>query len=121
MKPTAGEDKYVNSLLNAAPCLLSDTTSITAVIVVFTAKVSPDWAPAASSQKSVNPTVTPPTRPEEDILFQWRLRRKMEQARGSSQSVKQSGLHDSDFSWQAPSLVNALASELPQKVRFKSV
>lgn len=77
------------------------------------AKVSPDWAPAATSQKSVIPTVTPPTRPEEDILFQWRLRRKMEQARGLSQSVKQSGLHDSAFSWQASSLVDTSASGLP--------
>ncbi|KAM4735260.1 proline and serine-rich protein 3 [Anableps anableps] len=79
------------------------------------AKISPDSAPAASSQKSVLPTMTPPTHPEEDILFQWRLRRKMEQARGWSQSMKQSGLHDSACSWQAPSLIHASAIGQPYK------
>ncbi|XP_027868641.1 proline and serine-rich protein 3 [Xiphophorus couchianus] len=74
------------------------------------AAICPDPAAAASSQKYVMPTMTPPTRPEDDILFQWRLRRKMEQARGWSQSMKQSGLHDSAFSWQAPSLVHASVS-----------
>ncbi|XP_043973396.1 proline and serine-rich protein 3 isoform X2 [Gambusia affinis] len=75
------------------------------------APICPDpAAAAASSQKYVMPTMTPPTRPEDDILFQWRLRRKMEQARGWSQSMKQSGLHDSAFSWQAPSLFHASVS-----------
>ncbi|KAM4567716.1 proline and serine-rich protein 3 [Fundulus diaphanus] len=78
-------------------------------------QVIPEWAPAASFQKSVIPTMTPPTRPEDDILFQWRLRRKMEQARGWSQSMKQSGLQDSAFSWQAPRLVYESAGGQPYK------
>ncbi|XP_062278950.1 proline and serine-rich protein 3 isoform X3 [Scomber scombrus] len=58
-----------------------------------------------SSQKSPDfPSLVPPTRPEEDILFQWRLRRKMEQARECSQPQQHSGLHGSTFSWQGPSV-----------------
>ncbi|XP_054903953.1 proline and serine-rich protein 3 [Poeciliopsis prolifica] len=72
--------------------------------------ICPDPAAAVPSQKYVMPTTTPPTRPEDDILFQWRLRRKMEQARGWPTTMKQSGLHDSAFSWQAPSLVHASVS-----------
>lgn len=100
------------------PCLAFVTTNITTVLFVFTAAICPDPAAAASSQKYVMPTMTPPTRPEDDILFQWRLRRKMEQARGWSQSMKQSGLHDSAFSWQAPSLVHASVSGEACKVGF---
>ncbi|XP_054639211.1 proline and serine-rich protein 3 isoform X2 [Dunckerocampus dactyliophorus] len=44
----------------------------------------------------INTTLTsaiaPPTRPEEDILFQWRLRRKMEQANEQCQSNQHSEL-----------------------------
>lgn len=95
------------------------TPNITAGLFVFTAPICPDpAAAAASSQKYVMPTMTPPTRPEDDILFQWRLRRKMEQARGWSQSMKQSGLHDSAFSWQAPSLFHASVSAEAYKVGF---
>ncbi|KAK6326590.1 hypothetical protein J4Q44_G00022350 [Coregonus suidteri] len=45
----------------------------------------------------------PRTRPEEDILFQWRLRRKMEQASQCVQSHPQQGhtLHQHSVSWQA--------------------
>ncbi|XP_014885357.1 proline and serine-rich protein 3 [Poecilia latipinna] len=82
------------------------------------AAIGPDPAAAAFSQKSVMPTMTPPTRPEDDILFQWRLRRKMEQARGWSRSMKQSGLHGSAFSWQAPSLVHASQQQSSQPPRF---
>ncbi|RVE62501.1 hypothetical protein OJAV_G00157840 [Oryzias javanicus] len=60
-------------------------------------------------QKSFLPTLTPPTRPEEDILFQWRLRRKLEQARESS------SLHGSTLSWQPPRLSHPPASELMSK------
>ncbi|XP_061771996.1 proline and serine-rich protein 3 isoform X3 [Nerophis ophidion] len=42
-------------------------------------------------------SIAPPTRPEEDILFQWRLRRKMEQASKLCQSQQPSGLHLSSF------------------------
>ncbi|XP_077951322.1 proline and serine-rich protein 3 isoform X2 [Gasterosteus aculeatus] len=52
---------------------------------------------------SVLPFVVPPTRREEDILFQWRLRRKMEQAREGSQSLQHAGLHDPTSNWPAPS------------------
>lgn len=63
-------------------------------------------------QKSVLPTLTPPTRPEEDILFQWRLRRKLEQARESS------SLHGSTFSWQAPRLSHPPASGLEVGIKI---
>ncbi|XP_035988073.1 proline and serine-rich protein 3 isoform X2 [Fundulus heteroclitus] len=88
---------------------------IPSVLKPTAVRVIPEWARAAPFQKSVIPTMTPPTRPEDDILFQWRLRRKMEQARGWSQSMKQSGLQDSAFSWQAPSLVHQSAGGQPYK------
>uniref|UniRef100_UPI003AAD0C3C proline and serine-rich protein 3 isoform X1 n=1 Tax=Centroberyx gerrardi TaxID=166262 RepID=UPI003AAD0C3C len=60
---------------------------------------------AGPSQKSsVTPSLVHHTRPEEDILFQWRLRRKMEQAREGPQSQQYSSLHRSTFSWQSPGL-----------------
>ncbi|XP_008283222.1 proline and serine-rich protein 3 isoform X2 [Stegastes partitus] len=59
---------------------------------------------AALSKKSIIPPSGPPTCPEQDILFQWRLRRKMEQARERPQFLQPSGLHGSTFSWQAPIL-----------------
>ncbi|XP_029360342.1 proline and serine-rich protein 3 isoform X2 [Echeneis naucrates] len=64
---------------------------------------------AVSSQKSALPSMGPTTRPEEDILFQWRLRRKMEQARERSQSLKHSSLQSTAFSWKAPSLNHSSA------------
>ncbi|XP_061919171.1 proline and serine-rich protein 3 isoform X1 [Entelurus aequoreus] len=42
-------------------------------------------------------SIAPPTHPEEDILFQWRLRRKMEQASKLCQSQQTSGLLLSSF------------------------
>ncbi|KAG8010159.1 Proline and serine-rich protein 3, partial [Nibea albiflora] len=81
-------------------------------VIKSTAKVSSDSDQIASSHKtSVVPSLVPPTRPEEDILFQWRLRRKIEQAREWPQSVQQhSSLHGPTFSWQAPSLNNPSTS-----------
>ncbi|KAI3360930.1 hypothetical protein L3Q82_013131, partial [Scortum barcoo] len=74
-------------------------------------KASLDSAPAASSHmSSAIPSLVPPTRPEEDILFQWRLRRKIEQAREWPQSLQHSSLRGHTFSWQAPSLSHASAS-----------
>ncbi|XP_061572541.1 proline and serine-rich protein 3 isoform X2 [Cololabis saira] len=73
-------------------------------------KVWSDSVNAVSSQKSIIPTLTPPTRPEEDILFQWRLRRKMEQAREWPQAQQRSSLHGSAQSWQIPSLTIPSAS-----------
>ncbi|XP_036394497.1 proline and serine-rich protein 3 [Megalops cyprinoides] len=52
--------------------LLEPTTSV----------VTPTVLPIGPlSKPSLGGLVAPPTRPDEDILFQWRLRRKMEQAR----------------------------------------
>ncbi|KAM9852304.1 proline and serine-rich protein 3 [Aulostomus maculatus] len=66
-------------------------------------KVRSDLVQLLSSQKlAAIPSMVPPARPEEDILFQWRLRRKMEQASESSQSQQQSHLHSPTFSWQTP-------------------
>ncbi|KAM8869044.1 proline and serine-rich protein 3 isoform 3-T3 [Spinachia spinachia] len=55
---------------------------------------------------SVLPFVVPPTRREEDILFQWRLRRKIEQAREGLHS----SLHDPTSNWPAPSSSRLSAS-----------
>lgn len=86
--------------------------------LTFTAKASLDSDQIASSHKaSVVPSLVPPTRPEEDILFQWRLRRKIEQARDWPQSVQHSSLHGPTFSWHAPSLNNPSASGQAYKVR----
>ncbi|XP_034731288.1 proline and serine-rich protein 3 isoform X2 [Etheostoma cragini] len=61
---------------------------------------STDPVPAVSS--CVIPSLVPPTRREDDILFQWRLRRKMEQAREGPQSLQQSSQHGPTFTWQGP-------------------
>ncbi|XP_056300801.1 proline and serine-rich protein 3 isoform X2 [Pseudoliparis swirei] len=58
----------------------------------------------ASTESCVIPPLVPPARREEDILFQWRLRRKIEQAREGSQSLQHSSLQGPTFNWQAPSL-----------------
>ncbi|XP_056142324.1 proline and serine-rich protein 3 [Lampris incognitus] len=59
-----------------------------------------------TQKSSLTPSVVLHTRPEEDILFQWRLRRKMEQARqwAPSQSQPYSSLQQSSFIWQMPNL-----------------
>ncbi|XP_042346453.1 proline and serine-rich protein 3 isoform X2 [Plectropomus leopardus] len=80
-------------------------------LIKSNAKASSDSVQAVSFQKSsVIPSMAPPTRREDDILFQWRLRRKIEQAREWPQSLQHSSLHGSTFSWQAPSLNNPSAS-----------
>ncbi|XP_070767470.1 proline and serine-rich protein 3 [Enoplosus armatus] len=74
-------------------------------------KFTTDSVQVASSQKSsVIPSLVPSTRPEEDILFQWRLRRKIEQSREWPQSLQHSSLHGPTFSWQAPSISHASGS-----------
>ncbi|XP_041844213.1 proline and serine-rich protein 3 [Melanotaenia boesemani] len=85
------------------------------LIQSFAAKDSSDSNRAVSSQKSVIPTLGPSTRPEEDILFQWRLRRKMEQAREWPQTLQHSSIHGSAFSWQTPSLNHPSTSGQPCK------
>ncbi|AWO96803.1 putative proline and serine-rich protein 3 isoform 2 [Scophthalmus maximus] len=64
------------------------------------AKSSPNLVQAVS----VIPSLGPHTRPEEDILFQWRLRRKMQQARELPQSLQHSDRHGTITSWQASDL-----------------
>ncbi|XP_045900139.1 proline and serine-rich protein 3 isoform X1 [Micropterus dolomieu] len=80
---------------------------IPSIIKFTTAKASSDPVQTVSSQKSI-PSLVPPTRPEEDILFQWRLRRKMEQAREWPQTHP--SLHGPAFSWQATSVSHPSAS-----------
>lgn len=58
---------------------------------------------AAPFPKSVIPSVVRPTRPEDDILFQWRLRRKMEPARNWYHTLPPQNFHGPTFNWQAPS------------------
>ncbi|XP_028281310.1 proline and serine-rich protein 3 isoform X2 [Parambassis ranga] len=76
---------------------------IPSLINPSTQKASLGSVHAAPSQNPVIWSLVPPTRPEDDILFQWRLRRKMEQAREWPQSLHQSNVHGSTFSWQLPS------------------
>ncbi|KAM3873387.1 proline and serine-rich protein 3 [Diretmus argenteus] len=81
-----------------------------------TANVNSASRHAGPSQKSsVTPSLVPHTRPEDDILFQWRLRRKMEQAREWPQSQQYSSLHRSAFSWQNPSLHQPSVAGLAHK------
>ncbi|XP_010787972.1 proline and serine-rich protein 3 isoform X1 [Notothenia coriiceps] len=77
-------------------------------LITSTAKACSDSDRAVFFQRSsVIPSLVPPTRREEDILFQWRLRRKIEQAR--EWPPQQTSLLGPTFSWQAPSSNNASA------------
>ncbi|XP_020493051.1 proline and serine-rich protein 3 isoform X1 [Labrus bergylta] len=58
-----------------------------------------------SQNPSVVPSLEPPTRPEDDILFQWRLRRKIEQAREWPQ--KHSGFYGPTTNHQSLSQTSA--------------
>ncbi|KAM4580358.1 proline and serine-rich protein 3 isoform 2-T2 [Odontesthes bonariensis] len=93
---------------------------IPSLIKPTAAKDSSESVRAVSYQKSVIPNLGPPTRPEEDILFQWRLRRKMEQAREWPQSLQRSSFHGSTLTWQTPSLTHPSASEQPYKEQHSS-
>ncbi|XP_034030974.1 proline and serine-rich protein 3 isoform X2 [Thalassophryne amazonica] len=64
----------------------------------------------SNSKSSAIPSFVPPTCPEEDILFQWRLRRKMEQAGECPQSHQQASTYGSTFSLQGPSQHHPSAS-----------
>ncbi|XP_017281919.1 proline and serine-rich protein 3 isoform X2 [Kryptolebias marmoratus] len=90
------------------------------IMIKPTADAISDSVHVLSSQKTAIPALVPPTRPEEDILFQWRLRRKMEQARELSQSVQRTSYHDAAFNWQAPSLIQPSASRQPYKEQQSS-
>ncbi|XP_035019360.2 proline and serine-rich protein 3 isoform X2 [Hippoglossus stenolepis] len=84
---------------------------IPGLITSTTAKISSYSNQAVGSQTSVIPSLRPPTRPEEDILFQWRLRRKMEQAREWPQSLQHSSRHGTTVNWPASSLRHPSAGE----------
>lgn len=88
---------------------------IPSLIKSFAAKDRSDSNHAVSSQKSFISTLGPPARPEEDILFQWRLRRKMEQAREWPQTWQPSSTHGSAFSWLTPGLNHPSTTGLPFK------
>ncbi|KAM7420549.1 hypothetical protein PAMA_014997 [Pampus argenteus] len=80
-------------------------------LIQSTAKARSGTVQAVPSQRSSGfPSLVPPTHPQDDILFQWRLRRKMEQAREWSQSQQHSSLRGSTFSWQGPSLCHPSAN-----------
>ncbi|XP_062254656.1 proline and serine-rich protein 3 [Platichthys flesus] len=86
------------------PLIPGSITSTTAMISSYSNQ-------AVGSQTSCIPSLRPPTRPEEDILFQWRLRRKMEQAREGPQSLQHSSHHGSRVNWLASSLRHPSAGE----------
>lgn len=73
-------------------------SSLLKCTTVFTAKDS-----IQAISPSVIPTLAPPTRPEEDILFQWRLRRKMEKAKEWHQSLQHSSQQGFTLGWRGHS------------------
>lgn len=90
--------------------LLSFQLQNAVCLFIFAAKPSLDFVQPVSSQKSfVTPSLATPIRPEEDILFQWRLRRKIEEARECPQALQRLSLHGPTFSWQAPNQPSASA------------
>ncbi|XP_071239127.1 proline and serine-rich protein 3 isoform X2 [Salvelinus alpinus] len=78
------------------------TSLIDSTTVVGNLSSADLYAGTAPKPSVVGPP-DPRTRPEEDILFQWRLRRKMEQASQWVQSNPQQGyaFHQHSVSWQA--------------------
>lgn len=91
-------------------------------LFIFAGKARSDSEPAASSQKSfIPPSLVNPQRPEEDILFQWRLRRKMEQAREGPWHMQHTRLHGPTVSWQTPALTHPPATGPLFKVRLACV
>ncbi|XP_076016854.1 proline and serine-rich protein 3 isoform X2 [Genypterus blacodes] len=71
------------------------------IITSATVKSGSGLIQAAPSQKlGLTPSMVPPTHPEEDILFQWRLRRKMELAREPPQSHQYISVHGSSLKYQ---------------------
>lgn len=86
-------------------CVLTFYCYCAVCLFIFAGKARSDSEPAASSQKSfIPPSLVNPQRPEEDILFQWRLRRKMEQARGGPWHMQHTRLHGPTVTWQTPTL-----------------
>lgn len=86
--------------------------------LTFAAKGISGVAQPASFKKSVfTPSLVTPLRPEEDILFQWRLRRKLEQARECPQPLQRLSLHGPTFNWQTPSVYSPSDSRGAYKVK----
>ncbi|KAM9723371.1 proline and serine-rich protein 3 [Menidia menidia] len=75
-----------------------------------------------TSAKDSSESVRAPTfaRPEEDILFQWRLRRKMEQARERPRSLQHSSFHASKVTWQTPGVAHSSATQQHDKQQHSS-
>ncbi|KAM6995334.1 proline and serine-rich protein 3 [Tautogolabrus adspersus] len=97
----------------SSPCSIEEPVRrplIPGVTTSAAEMASSDSIQAYLSQKpSFVPSLEPPTRPEDDILFQWRLRRKIEQAReGPPETLR-----------QAPSLSQTSASGQAYKGRFQ--
>lgn len=91
-------------------------------LFIFAVKARSDSEPAVSSQKSfVPPSLVSPQRPEEDILFQWRLRRKMEQAREGPWHMQHTRLYSPAVSWQTQTLNHLPANGPFFKVRLARV
>lgn len=91
-------------------------------LFIFAGKARSDSEPAVSSQKSfVPPSLVSPQRPEEDILFQWRLRRKMEQAREGPWHMQHTRLYSPAISWQTQTLNHLPANGPFFKVRLARV
>lgn len=69
--------------------------------VIFAAKGTSGEAQPFKKSVVTRPLMTS-SRPEEDILFQWRLRRKLEQARECPQPLQRLSLHGPTLNWQTP-------------------
>lgn len=103
-------------------CVLTFYCYCAVCLFIFAGKARSDSQPAASSQKSfIPPSLVNPQRPEEDILFQWRLRRKMEQAREGPWHMQHTRLDGPSVSWQTPALNHPPATGALFKVRLASV
>lgn len=94
-----------------------DSVTVQSVLLTFAVKANSGSVQAVASKKSfVTPSLVTPTHPEEDILFQWRLRRKIEQARECPQPRQHPHPHGPSFSWEVPSFSLPSASGQAYKV-----
>lgn len=110
------------SAFSVCVCVLTFYCYCAVCLFIFAGKARSDWEPAASSQKSfIPPSLVNPQRPEEDILFQWRLRRKMEQAREGPWHMQHTRLHGPTVTWQIPTLNHPPATGPLFKVRLACV
>lgn len=75
---------------------------------------------AKDSPRVIPPLVTP-THPEEDILFQWRLRRKMEKAREWTQAQQHFNLQDLHLAHPLMTSQAIHPSDLPQGTKHQPI